>query len=135
MIQDKHLSGVSAELFTAYKFSEAGYSIYFPFLTQSKDDLVVCKDGIFNKVQVKRATEITSNGEKYHQVRLGGSGRPEYVDGDFDILAVVVGEDVLLFTWEEVKGKKSMCVGIHNKGKLLNKEDTTCRLLITLKKP
>lgn len=59
MIQDKHLSGASAELFTAYKFSEAGYSIYFPFLTQSKDDLVVCKDGIFNKVQVKRATEIT----------------------------------------------------------------------------
>lgn len=110
-MNERHLTGAASEMLVAYKFTKAGYTVYYPMLTQSKEDLVVCKDGKFSKVQVKTATTVQTNTGDAKQVRLGGCGRSEYKDGDFDILAVVVDEDVLIFTWDEVKGKTSMCVG------------------------
>lgn len=109
-MNERHLTGAASEMLVAYKFTKAGYTVYYPMLTQSKEDLVVCKDGKFSKVQVKTATTVQTNTGDAKQVRLGGCGRSEYKDGDFDILAVVVDEDVLIFTWDEVKGKTSMCV-------------------------
>lgn len=115
-MDSKHVTGAASELLVAYKFTKAGYTVYYPMLTQSKEDLVVCKDGKFSKVQVKTATALTVGGSTAHQVRLGGCGRASYKDGDFDLLAAVVEDEVLLYTWEEVKGKTSMCVGKRNKG-------------------
>lgn len=106
-------------MLVAYRFAEAGYTVYYPMLTQSADDLVVCKDGKFQKVQVKTATKFTFDNKTYNQVRLGGPGRSQYVDGDFDTLAVVIDETVMLFPWEQVKGKASMCVGNKNTGEIL----------------
>lgn len=104
-MNDRHMTGAASELLVAYKFTKAGYTVYYPMLTQSKEDLVVCKDGKFSKVQVKTATINHTDTGTVQQVRLGGCGRAHYKDGDFDILAVVVEDEVLLFTWEEVKGK------------------------------
>lgn len=118
-MNDRHMTGAASELLVAYKFTKAGYTVYYPMLTQSKEDLVVCKDGKFSKVQVKTATINHTDTGTVQQVRLGGCGRAHYKDGDFDILAVVVEDEVLLFTWEEVKGKTSMCVGKRNKGSKL----------------
>lgn len=115
-MNDRHITGAASEMLVAYKFTKAGYTVYYPMLTQSKDDLVVCKDGKFSKVQVKTATTFKTDNGMVNQIRLGGCGRTQYKDGDFDILAVVLDEEVLLFTWEEVKGKTSMCVGKRNKG-------------------
>lgn len=115
-MNDRHLTGAASEMLVAYKFTKAGYTVYYPMITQSKEDLVVCKDGKFSKVQVKTATVNRSSTGVVHQVRLGGCGRANYKDGDFDILAVVIDEDVLLFEWDEVKDKTSMCVGKRHKG-------------------
>lgn len=71
---------------------QAGYTVYYPMMTQSKEDLVVCKEGKFSKVQVKTATSFKADNSIVNQVRLGGSGRPQYKEGDFDVLAVVLGD-------------------------------------------
>ncbi|UJQ71114.1 hypothetical protein T71t2_18 [Escherichia phage T7] len=52
-MNERHLTGAASEMLVAYKFTKAGYTVYYPMLTQSKEDLVVCKDGKFSKVQVK----------------------------------------------------------------------------------
>jgi hypothetical protein len=108
----QHRTGAAAELFTAYRLTELGHSVYFPTLTQSKCDLVVEIDGGFKKVQVKKATKSEARGHQFIQVRLGGCGRQEYVDGDFDLLAMVYEERLWLFPWEFVKGNKSMSFSI-----------------------
>ncbi len=115
-MNEQHQTGAASGMLVAYKFIKAGYQVYYPMMTQSKEDLVVCRDGVFTKVQVKTATKIRSGNSTAYQVRLGGCGRASYKDGDFDILAVVLGEEVLIYTWESVKGKTSMCVGNRNKG-------------------
>lgn len=75
-------------------------------MTQSKADfLIEDSDGCFHKVQVKTATEFSKG---YIQIRLGGCGRGEYKEGDFDFLAMVYGKRIWLFPWGFVKGKKSM---------------------------
>lgn len=115
----QHANGAAAEMLVASRFFAAGYEVYHPLATQSKADLVVYKDDKFVKVQVKKATLITTNGNTFSQVRLGGCGRAMYEEGDYDILAVADGQTVRLFTWEETKGKKSMCVGKRNTGVIL----------------
>ena len=119
MSRQQHITGAANELLVASRFARAGYAVYYPMLTQSADDLVVCKDGIFQKVQVKTATRQVIKGVEYRQVRLGGAGRTQYVDGDFDILVAVIDETVMLFTWEQVKGKTSMCIGKRHVGTVL----------------
>ena len=97
-----------AELFVAYKLSSLGHPIYLPFLTQSKCDLIVGIAGVLKKVQVKKATRCEANGHPFIQIRLEGKGRGGYVDGDFDILAMVYEERLWLFPWKFVKGNTSM---------------------------
>lgn len=112
-MNERHRVGVTAELYTAYRLSEAGYGIYFPFLTQSKCDLVVQhKDGPLLKVQVKKATRSSSNGHPFIQVRLAASDSSMYRDGDFDLLAMVYEDRLWLFPWQFVKDKTSMSFSI-----------------------
>ncbi|MGL5189983.1 MAG: group I intron-associated PD-(D/E)XK endonuclease [Cetobacterium sp.] len=115
----QHANGAAAEMLVASRFFSAGYEVYHPLATQSKADLVVYKDGQFLKVQVKKATPVTIGNSTSHQVRLGGCGRAMYSEGDYDIMAVADGDIVRLFTWEETKDKKSMCVGKRNQGTIL----------------
>jgi hypothetical protein len=108
----QHRSGAAAELFTAYLLTSKGHAVYFPTVTQSKCDLVIEMDGVFKKVQVKKATKGHAGDHRFIQIRLGGCGRQEYVDGDFDLLAMVYEERLWLFPWEFVKGNTSMSFSI-----------------------
>ena len=109
----RHLSGVTAELFAAYRLSSVGYRIYYPFLTQSKCDLLIEDPlGNYYKVQVKKATKSSANGYQFIQVRLGGCGRSNYIEGDFDYLAMVYEDRLWLFPWSYTKDKTSMSFSI-----------------------
>lgn len=114
----QHTTGVTSELFVAYKLAQRGYKIYFPFLTQSKADLIIeDTKGNFTKVQVKTATKSSAKENEFIQIRLGGCGRTEYKEGDFDFLAMVYGERWWLLPWDLVKDKKSMSFSIFSEGK------------------
>ena len=56
-MNEQHQTGAASEMLVAYKLIKAGYQVYYPMMTQSKEDLVVCRDGVFTKVQVKTATK------------------------------------------------------------------------------
>lgn len=99
-------------MFVAYRMSALGYSIYYPLMTQSKADLVVERDGVFQKVQVKKATKGEVNGNPFIQIRLGGCGRSTYKEGDFDLLAMVYEERLWLLPWELVAGHTSMSFSV-----------------------
>lgn len=111
--KEQHNTGVTSELFVAYKLSSKGFKVYFPFMTQSKADIVVeDKLGNFIKIQVKTATKSSANGNYFVQVRLGGCGRTMYTEGDFDYLAMVYENRIWMLPWDIVKDKKSMSFSI-----------------------
>lgn len=113
----RHYTGATSELFAAYKLSEQGYKIYFPFMTQSKADMVIeDHKGTFYKIQVKTATLSSANGNEFIQIRLGGCDRTEYQEGDFDLLAMVYNDRMWLFPWSFVANKKSMSFSIFSLG-------------------
>lgn len=111
-MNQQHRNGAAAELFTAYRLTSLGYTCYLPCLTQAKADLVVEIDGVLKKVQVKKATYAEINGNPFIQIRLGGCGRGEYREGDFDLLAMVFEGRLWLLPWELVKGHKSMSFAV-----------------------
>lgn len=111
-MHDNHQIGATAELYVAYLLSSLGHPVFFPFITQSKCDLVVEMDGVLKKVQVKKATKSFAQGHPFIQIRLDGKDRSKYADGDFDILAMVYENRLWLFPWEFVKGKTSMSFSI-----------------------
>lgn len=113
MTDKQHQTGATSELFAAYMLAEQGYKVYFPFMTQSKADLVIeARTGNFYKIQVKTATEFSKG---YIQIRLGGCGRSNYKEGDFDFLAMVYKQRLWIFPWSFVKDKKSMSFSIETK--------------------
>ena len=100
-------------MYVAYRLSQLGYQIYFPFLTQSKCDLVVEIDGELKKVQVKTASKSQAKGHPFIQIRLAGNENcHDYKDGDFDLLAMVYQGRLWIFPWEFVKDKTSMSFSI-----------------------
>lgn len=111
-MNERHARGAAAELKAAARLAELGYIIYYPLLTQSKADLVIERDGKFQKVQVKRATRSEAGGNPFIQIRLGGAGRLDYTDGDFDVLAMVYEDRLWLLPWGMVKGKTSMSFSV-----------------------
>lgn len=74
-MKQEHLIGAAAELYVASRLVALGYAVYYPLVTQSKADIVIEKGGVFQKVQVKKATRSEANGHPFIQVRLGGCGR------------------------------------------------------------
>ena len=47
--------GVAAEFLAASILIEKGYEVFLPFDRRGKSDLLIFKDNIFSRVQVKRA--------------------------------------------------------------------------------
>lgn len=115
--KDQHQTGVTSELYVAYKLSEKGFKVYFPFMTQSKADLIA-EDTFGNliKIQVKTATKSSAKGNEFIQIRLGGCGRTKYIEGDFDILAMTYQGRIWMLPWEIVKGNTSMSFSIFSEG-------------------
>lgn len=105
-------TGASSELFVGAYYASNGYTVLFPFLTQSRYDIAVEKDGEFQKVQVKTATwNRASPPYAYLQARVrcrGGQGN--YEPGDWDVLAATADGMLWLFPWETVGHLSSLCL-------------------------
>lgn len=85
----QHISGLSAELYVAYKAAEAGFEVFMPLATKS-----------------------SANGFPFIQIRLGGCGRMLYKKGDFDVLAMVYEGRIWMLPYEFVEDNTSMSFSI-----------------------
>jgi len=115
-MNSQHLTGSIHELKAASYFASLGYSVYWPLLTQSRCDFVIELEGVFQKVQVKTATQSYAGNFNYLQCRLKTRNKfgKVYKDGDFDIIVFIYEEKMWLALWEEVKGLVSVCLGSDN---------------------
>lgn len=112
-----HLAGQAAELYVASRLGEQGYNILWPLLTQSRYDLVLEKDGMFWRIQVKKATKSKTGKFEYLQARLSTrnkNSKPQYEVGEFEYFAFTDMERIWLAPFKELKGKTSVCLGSTN---------------------
>lgn len=113
----RHRNGAVAELFTAAKIADKGWNILYPLVTQSRYDIVIEKDNIFYKVQIKKATWSTTGKFKYLQARLSGKNKlthTPYKREDVDYFAFTDLERVWMFPYEEIGHQTSVCLGSTN---------------------
>jgi len=110
-------NGVAAELWVASKLAELGYSVLWPFVTQSRYDLVIEKDGVFSKIQVKKATKSKTGKYEYLQSRLSGKNKltnTPYTSKDVDYFAFTDMEKLWLAPFNEIGHQTSVCLGSSN---------------------
>ncbi len=106
-------TGLSTELYAASWFANKDYSIYWPMATQSRCDFLIEKEGIFQKVQVKKATWAQVGPYKYLQCRLGPKrpGAPPYREGDYDLMVFICDDKrIWIAQYEELKNLVSVCL-------------------------
>ena len=114
-----HLKGAESELKAQVWFLQNNYQVFTPVVQQGIADFVALKDGVFYKVQVKTAHNVTTNGQQYLQVRLGRSAHTRQgprtrtynddVDDRFDILfAIKDGKYWLVPSDQLPEGKKTI---------------------------
>ncbi len=126
-MDSKHIKGAASELKAQLWFLENGYQVFLPAIQQSIADLVVYKDGVFSKVQVKTAYTMDSGDYNYLLVRLGRSTHtregpktrdydPNEPDDCFDILFVVYGDQYWLVPADDIPEGK-MTVYFNGKGR------------------
>lgn len=82
--------GVAAEFLAASIFIELGYEVFLPFNRRGKADLIILKDKIFSKIQVKRANWVQPKHttSKYLRVMTSSHG-VNYSKEDIDYFAFV----------------------------------------------
>jgi len=89
----------------AYFISE-GYTVYLPFGTASKNDMIVEKDNVIKRVSVKTANTKTKSGKYRVRIRQGKLNKQTAFDSaSTDMLAIyVIPEDkVVLKTSADIK--------------------------------
>ena len=108
---DNFLYGLSTELYAASYFADLGYKIYWHMETQSRADFVIEKDGVFQKIQVKKATWSQTGPYKYLQCRLKSRNkcREWYSEGDYDLLVIVDKPRIWIAPFSEVNELVSVC--------------------------
>ncbi|AGF91032.1 hypothetical protein SXHG_00010 [Synechococcus phage MRHenn-2013a] len=125
-MDNKHMTGVKSELRAAIWFSERGYSVFFPLLTQSRVDFVVIKGPECIRVQVKTATWSISGKYKYLQVRLKSRDRQPkqlYSKEEVDVIFVIKDDNYWMIPIGDVEGLTSLCLESTNpKPKYHNKQ-------------
>ena len=105
--------GLSAELYVASWYADNDYVIYWPMSTQSRCDFLAEKNGIFEKIQVKKATWSQTGPYKYLQCRLINRNKHAkwYEKGDFDYIVFVDDARRLWrVPFDEVEGLVSVCL-------------------------
>lgn len=113
----QHKSGEIAELFVATVLAKLGYTILWPHGTQSRYDLVIEEMGLFQRVQVKKASWSTTHQFKYLQARISSrnkNSRPKYGPGEFELFAFTDLERVWLAPYEEIGHQTSVCLDSTN---------------------
>lgn len=111
------LNGSAAELFVAAKFAERGYSILWPLTTQSRYDIVIEKNGVFQKVQVKKATASKTGPYTYLQARISGKNKlanTPYKPEDVDIFVFTDMDKLWVAPYSEVGHLTSVCLSSSN---------------------
>ena len=109
---NQHFTGAASELYVAYKATESGFIVSYPLFTQSKYDLLIDIGSKILKVQVKKATKSAARGHEFIQIRLGGCGRSEYKENDYDYVAMVYNKHVWMLPYKDTEGHKSMSFSI-----------------------
>jgi len=112
----QHYTGAASEALAAAHYLGRGEDVFLPFMTQSRADILILRDGEPVKVQVKTAT-WGGNGtgpNQYLQVRLAnrtaGAGLL-YKEGDFDLLFIIDPEGRKWeIPWNELPATKSLCL-------------------------
>lgn len=113
----RHRNGAVAELFTAAKIAENGWNILYPLVTQSRYDIVIEKEGVFCKIQIKKATWSKSNTYKYLQARISGKNKQTntpYKKSDVDYFAFTDMQRVWLFPFDVIGHQTSVCLDSTN---------------------
>jgi hypothetical protein len=116
-MNNKHLSGVQAELFVALELSKLEYTILWPYGTQCRYDLAIEKGGIFSRVQVKKATSTKTGKYEYLQARISSrnkNSKPLYTKGEFEYFAFTNMKDIWLVPFDNLDGNTSVCLGSTN---------------------
>lgn len=111
------MNGSAAELYVAAKLVDQGYTVLWPLMTQSRYDIVIEKDGVFQSIQVKKATASKTGEFTYLQARLSTrnkNSRPRYEAGEFDLFAFTDMERIWIAKFSELDGATSVCLGSTN---------------------
>jgi hypothetical protein len=111
------MNGSAAELYVAARLVDQGYTVLWPLMTQSRYDIVIEKDGLFQSVQVKKATASKTGEFTYLQARLSTrnkNSRPKYETGEFDLFAFTDMERIWIAPFSELKEYTSVCLGSTN---------------------
>ncbi len=111
------MTGSAAELYVAARMVEKGYTVLWPLMTQSRYDIVIEKGGVFQTIQVKKATASKTGEFVYLQARLSTrnkGSRPKYESGEFDLFAFTDMERIWLAPFSELEGCTSVCLGSTN---------------------
>lgn len=112
LIDYRHISGVTAELYVAHKLSELGYIVSRPFMTQCEYDLVIDLKRALQTVQIKKASWSYNGPYAYLQCRL--SRDKIRLVSDVDLFAFTDNKMVWLVPTEELVGMTSVCLGSTN---------------------
>jgi hypothetical protein len=83
------IRGVVAEYRAAIILATRGYEVHWPLDPISTYDLLVGKDGVYRKVQVKKATVVSGR----MRVKVCAPRNTKYKPGDFDLLLAVADDE------------------------------------------
>lgn len=117
VLDPRHYSGQAAELYVASRFVALGYNVLWPLMTQSRYDLVVEKDGVFQRLQVKKATSSKAGPHTYLQARLSNRKKDSvalYLDGEFELFVFTDLKRIWVAPYKELAGYTSVCLGSTN---------------------
>ena len=101
-----------------YEFTKRGYNVSRTLFDSCKYDLIIEKDGIVQRVQVK-STQFSPKNRKGFQVQVATTGGNRVVNTitkpeatDYDLLCIVTSDDNMwLIPSEEIAGRINFVVG------------------------
>ena len=128
MIYTKHKQGTVSELLAASYFADKGYIVSRPIDTYQEYDLIIDKDNILSRIQVK--TIYWDNSKSRYLISLvtshiRGNGRrtnKKYHNNSFDYLVGIEKETYALYQIpiKIITGRRSMTVYPKGKPKTVN---------------
>lgn len=117
-MRKEHRKGCETELLAAFVLTKNGFNVSFPFGTQSRYDLVVEKDNVFYKVQVKTASWSKSGVNSYLQARLSssnlGNKNKVYQENEVDFFFISDSNRSWLIPFKDVQDQTSVCLDSSN---------------------
>lgn len=103
-------NGNLAESYAQVYYQEQGYTVSLPVSENQKYDLIVERDGVCERVQVKYTSQIADSGNPLVDLRTNSPNgntvkRTHYKEGDFDRLFVMSPVGFYDLRSEKIKGR------------------------------